>query len=217
MWVTSINPYFTFNYSQPEDYHFSHDSVFLARRVFELVAGRLSPQSLVLDLCSGCGIVGLDFGFHCQKELDFAPSCDFVEVQETYQPHFIENVRRLAPDNPQSLRFLSENYAALQSPQYANRYDVVLCNPPYFRIGQGKTSPSEFKNRCRFFIDSDFPTLLRTLVHTLRETGEAYILLRDLSDHSTDPLAEARRELAQTAQINVLRDIRGTALVRIKK
>ncbi|MBV2168118.1 MAG: hypothetical protein KUL82_05355 [Bdellovibrio sp.] len=65
--MSSINPHYTFHYSQPEEYRFSHDSVMLARKVFERVSASAMENWRGLDLCSGCGIVGLDFLFHALK------------------------------------------------------------------------------------------------------------------------------------------------------
>ncbi|MBY0451861.1 MAG: methyltransferase, partial [Bdellovibrionaceae bacterium] len=90
--MTSVNPHYTFNYSQPEDYRFSHDSVFLAREAFTLTRGQNLANTKVLDLCAGSGIVGLDFLFHrAQAGLSLPSLTDFLEVQEIYRPHFEAN------------------------------------------------------------------------------------------------------------------------------
>jgi len=161
--MTSINPHYTFQYSQPDEYHFSHDSVFLARKVFEEIRNENITQYEVLDLCAGCGIVGLDFLFHCNKELNLFPKrCDFVEVQEVYEDYFKKNASNISKN---ICHFLNMNYSKLT--QENRKYDLILCNPPYFNLGQGALSPSTFKNRCRFFIDSDFNTLLTTIKQTM--------------------------------------------------
>ncbi|MEN0059990.1 MAG: methyltransferase [Bdellovibrio sp.] len=214
--MSSLNPHFTFHYSQPEEYHFSHDSVFLAREAFAQMPPGL--QGLRgLDLCAGCGIVGLDFLYHLrQNQRTPFTDFDFLEVQALYQPHFVENCRRFGEGLPSS-SFLLQNYDILQTPEFRGRYDVILSNPPYFRPGQGKMSPSEFKNRCRFFLDSDFQNLLQALDNALSDSGRAYILLRDLQDHGWNPLAEARCLLAGRRELTVIADVRGTPLVRVEK
>ncbi|MDG0816879.1 RsmD family RNA methyltransferase [Bdellovibrio svalbardensis] len=211
--MSSINPYFTFNYSQPEEYRFSHDSVFLARQVFELMTPEEIQNIKGLDLCSGCGIIGLDFIFHCQKEWGKTPrSFDFLEVQDVYRSHFVENVTRLG-QVASSLQFVNQNYTALQNSENAGKYDLILCNPPYFFADKGTLSPSEFKNRCRFFIDSGFAELLLGISASLAENGKAYLLLRDLSEHGWHSLEEAKSILKGTLHIELLGDIRGTHFV----
>ncbi len=212
--MTSLNPHFTFNYSQPEEYRFSHDSVFLARQVFEFLPEDLSKMT-ALDLCSGCGIVGLDFLYHCKQEQRAYPArFDFMEVQEVYRDHFEKNLTAFAQQKP-AVNFVNLNYEALLTPEFSSRYDLILSNPPYFRTNQGKLSPSEFKNRCRFFIDSDFTNLIRGIDAALNPGGRAFVLLRDLQDHGWNLLEEARKILSGRREIKKVADIRGTPLVLI--
>lgn len=209
--MSSINTRPTFQYSQPDEYRFSHDSVFLAQFVFDRVKGRLSPEYAVLDLCAGCGIVGLDFMFHSQKELGFVPGqFDFLEVQEIYRSHFDQNVNRLG-EVDSKMRFLNANYSDLLN-AHASQYDLILCNPPYFLKNEGTLSPSDFKNRCRFFIDSDIETLVRSITYVLKPGGEAYLLLRE-----EKLLARIASLLVQNEVAQLVGDIRGTPLVIISK
>lgn len=218
--MSSINPHFTQSYSQPEEYHFSHDSVFLSRKVFEIIRDRnLAPQR-ALDLCAGCGVIGLDLMFHLLKDTKPVPEeFDFVEVQEIYEDHFQKNVSTLLTNLPASTQFnfLNQNYAELRhNIKYKDRYDLILCNPPYFRVGQGKMSPSEFKNRCRFFIDSDFSELIRAIEYTLSPTGKAFILIKSLEKHGVK-IEKELQALSPQLEVLSLGLIRTTDLFEITK
>lgn len=213
--MSSINPHFTFTYSQPEEYRFCHDSVFLARTVFEV-----HPQEKkvlkALDLCSGVGIIGLDYLFHLRfSNREMPHFFDFLEVQNSYRSFFGENVKQLGEIRSE-LRFLNQNYEVLLNKEYEAQYDLILCNPPYFRLGLGMLSPSEFKNRCRFFIDSDFKTLFQAIHSSMKPDGHAYVLLRDLKENGIDTFKEAESMLRGKRTIEMIANIRGTPLVLIK-
>ncbi|WP_374029089.1 methyltransferase [Bdellovibrio bacteriovorus] len=215
--MSSINPHYTFQYSQPEEYRFSHDSVFLARRVFEFVKDDDWDQARGLDLCSGCGIIGLDFLFHLQNETGKSLAAfDFLEVQSLYHDHFTKNLCELG-ETKTACHFINDNYQVLSTEPFKESYDIVLSNPPYFQVGQGKLSPSEFKNRCRFFIDSDFRSLILGIENSLAPQGRAFVLLRSLADHGMSYLKEAERLVSKRVSIQSLGDIRGTDLVLLKK
>lgn len=203
--MSSINPHYTFEYSQPSEYRFSHDSVFLARRVFEILRDEQKTPTSILDLCSGCGIIGLDFLFHQRQEKQALPDfCDFLEIQSSYQSHFQENLRRFGPTKT-DLKFLEKNYDALKETSFTNKYDLIITNPPYFIAQEGTLSTSEFKNRCRFFLDSTPENLMACIENSLQIEGSAFVL--------------SRRDLRATGrlQIEKLPDIRGTALYRFIK
>lgn len=213
--MSSINDHPTFQYSQPEEYRFSHDSIFLARKVYEIKRQENLSQLKCLDLCAGCGVIGLDFMFHCFYESkQMVKTFDFIEVQSLYEKHFIKNTDILnIPQTP--LNFINANYQDLLNSDFNIKYDLILCNPPYFQVGQGKLSPSEFKNRCRFFIDSDYKNLLLFIEKTLAPGGQAYLLLRDLEDHGISYQQEAQKILPPNIKFEHLGEIRGTDLIRL--
>lgn len=215
--MSSVNLYYTFNYSQPAEYRLSHDSVFLSRQVFEKLESLDLTGAAGLDICAGAGVVGMDFLFHRRKAQQTVPErFDFLDVQDVYLPHFAENKKRLG-DIPTNLNFVLRNYNDLQTDEFHNKYDLILSAPPYFLPSQGKLSPSEFKNRCRFFIDSDLRNLLLGIHHSLKSSGHAFILLRDLPEHKYNVIREAETICEGLLEFSVLGDIRGTHFVGLNR
>ncbi len=178
--MSSINSFPTFKYAQPESYHFSHDSVFLAHQIFEKHSQEIShPGYDILDLCAGCGVIGMDLLFHQLKESSFQGEIDFLEVQEIYQIYFEKNQQTLQncfPAKKLKMNWRQKNYADIK--EY-KKYDLIISNPPYFLKESGLLSDNEFKNRCRFFLDSSWNEMIFFMKNSLKENGKVYFLVRE--------------------------------------
>lgn len=210
------NSHYTYDYFQPKEYHFSLDSVFLAQKVAELTKNNNLDVLKVLDLCAGCGIIGLELSLHSPKHL----SIDFLEIQDVYRSYFEKNVEMIYPDKVNKLElyhFLNLNYESLLKPEFENSYDLIVCNPPYFFKGEGLLSPSEFKNRCRFFLDSNFKTLIEATLHALKKGSCAYLLVRSGVHHGRSPINEINDILNASGVAKIIDNVRGTDIVEIRK
>ncbi len=205
---------YTYDYSQPEDYRFSLDSVLLAKKVAETLKMSPHPEKMhILDLCSGCGVVGLELNFHL-KTLN---KIDFLEVQEVYKSHFDKNVDQARSLNSE-FHFLNMNYTELISDQYFEKYDVIVSNPPYFFLGEGLLSPNnDFKNRCRFFIDSDFYNLIKAILYALKPNGRSFLLARPGTHHGRNLLEEIKKHSIGLARVQVMDKVRGTDIIELIK
>lgn len=208
------NSIFTYEYNQPEDYRFSLDSVFLAQKVAEdLKKNEKNGPLTALDLCAGCGVIGMELHFHYPHIKKF----DFIEVQNLYQPYFSQNIAQVK-NSETSFHFLNLNYSELLSyDEYKNKYDLIVSNPPYFFIGEGILSPNEFKNRCRFFIDSDFNTLIKSIIHALKTNAHAYILVRSGNHHGRNIIDFIQDIVRESADVAIFDEIRGTLVVKLTK
>jgi tRNA1Val (adenine37-N6)-methyltransferase len=211
-----LNLPFTYNYKQPEEYHFSLDSIHLAK----FVAKQLQSQSLldlenlrVLDLCAGCGVIGIELLWHLQA----IRQIDFIEIQDIYTECFQHNMKQV---NRPEVRYHWHvlNYDELHAKKWECSYDLIISNPPYFHPGHGMLSPSKFKNRCRFYLDSSFQSYIRALENSLAPQGKAYFLLRPLAHHGLDLFADIQKMLLKTSVIvKKMSPIRGTDIILLEK
>lgn len=210
----SKNSIYTFDYFQPSEYRFSLDSVFLAQLVAKKYENHPQLSELsILDLCSGCGVIGLELAIH----LNTIRNIDFLEVQEIYQTYFEKNLTGIKGDAQDiNFKLIQNNYETFNLDE-SKRYDIIVSNPPYFFKEEGLLSPSELKNRCRFFLDSNFKELIACILRSLKVGGEAFVLLRPGVHHGRDLFNELKSLIGDDASAEIFGEVRGTNVVRIIK
>lgn len=164
------------DYFQPDFYHFSQDSIFLARKVSQYLHENGTANKLhCMDLCAGCGVVGLEIA----SEALLIETMDFIEIQSDFEPCFWQN-KELILGNNNSIAIDYHVTAANQlSEKFHNRYDLVVCNPPYFDPASGRLSPDSKKNRCRFFMDSSLQEIMKVALNCLADDGVFFFLSRE--------------------------------------
>ena len=218
--MSSINHFSTFTYSQPHEYRLSHDSVFFARRVYEIICNESIEVSKSLDLCSGSGVVGLDLLFHMSegKQNSMPDEFEFLEIQNEYEPHFNTNVKTLNSIKSLDTKIVFSN-TSYSDQSYLdknrNAFDLIVCNPPYFRLGMGKMSSSEFKNRCRYFIDSSFKSLIESVEILLKDGGVCFLITRPLEHHNIDVIRDIKKHC--NLDIQILNPVRKSLFIKLSK
>lgn len=148
-------------------FSFSLDAVLLA----DFVKSVSRPDRKAVDLCAGNGAVGLFIG------KKFAGRIDQVEIQS-----------RLADMNQRSLelngltdrikvynRDLKDAFSFLEK----DSYDVVTCNPPYFKtLPQSKKNPNQYLALARHEIAVTLEDTVKVTSGLLKTGGKAYYVHR---------------------------------------
>ena len=148
-------------------FSFSLDAVLLA----DFVKSVSRPDRKAVDLCAGNGAVGL---FISKK---FAGRIDQVEIQS-----------RLADMNQRNLelngltdrikvynRDLKDAFSFLEK----DSYDVVTCNPPYFKtLPQSKKNPNQYLALARHEIAVTLEDTVKVTSGLLKTGGKAYYVHR---------------------------------------
>ncbi len=148
-------------------------------------AGREQVRGRVLDLGTGCGVVGLGLA------LDHP---DFFGIGLDLNPdmlrHARENARRLG---------CAERFALLRADACApwglapESMDLVLCNPPYRDPGRGRICPDEARTLARFERRAGLEDFVRAAAYLLRNRKSCvFIHLAERVDELLDLLRASR-------------------------
>ncbi len=192
----------TADYSQPDFYRFSEDSVQLAK--FVAVNFNMKSNLHILDLCAGSGIVGIELANSINN--DSIDHLDFCEYQSDFIPHIKTNIKQQLCHQMLDYNIISSSFKDLDG-----SYDLIVCNPPYFKDGSGKRSPdSPQRNRCRFFIDSDPKDLFDTTMKLLKCGGQAFFLLRTSEKW-------VQKELKYNEKLKIVGQVSGANIVSLLK
>lgn len=167
--------------SQPESgFRFSMDALLLAA-----FAGREQVRGRVLDLGTGCGVVGLAMA------LDHP---DFFGIGLDLNPdmlrHARENVRRLGFEGRFSLLQADACGPWGLAPE---SMDLVLSNPPYRDPARGRICPDETKTLARFEYRAGLGDFVRAAAYLVRNRKSCvFIHLAERADELLDMLRASR-------------------------
>jgi tRNA1Val (adenine37-N6)-methyltransferase len=157
------------HYSQPSFYHFSQDSIHLAK-VAAMDFPERKDDLRVLDLCSGCGVVGIEFSFFWSRPIGLS----FCEKNIKYQFYLKENLEKFLPDLSVD-EYWFDFTEMLKIAKEKLSFDIILLNPPYYNFDSHRVSQNLDK-RMAHFHQSDFWIKLDELLeHALcPENGRFY-------------------------------------------
>jgi tRNA1Val (adenine37-N6)-methyltransferase len=153
------------DYSQPDFYRFNQDSLELVKRVKHNV----DKCESILDLGAGCGVIGLELArFYLPHTLAL------VELQQDYEPLLQHNLSFLMPGTECSVHIKS--FAQWRP---TKKYEIIVCNPPYFLPGRGQKSKDPRRDLARSFHQDNWKELLCCIERSLTFEGKAFLVLKN--------------------------------------
>jgi tRNA1(Val) A37 N6-methylase TrmN6 len=158
------------DYSQPDFFKFGDDSLFLAKVVQEYIKSNLNLKiENCLDLGSGCGVIGLELVSNNSS----IKSLTSIELQVEFETHLKDNSLHKKKENTFEHSILISDFRNLELEE---KFDLIVANPPYFSENEGRPSPNQNKNECRFFINGELDSWL-SFVDTRLNEGGVFIFL----------------------------------------
>ena len=144
-------------------YRFSLDAVLLSHFVKPL------PGQQVLDMGAGCGIISLIL---CYR---------FPDIRVTaleLQPQLISLIRHNITQNnfDTRIQILRGNLRRIKKLTAAERYDQVVCNPPYGSRGSGRQNINDEMAVARHEIVCNLEDIVQAISYSLRNRGRASII-----------------------------------------
>lgn len=152
------------DYLQPEFYRFNEDSL----KLVHLIKEKLSACSAILDLGAGCGVIGIELSSHFNPAL-----LTLVELQNEFHDFLQQNCQKFVKANFEV--FITS--FGLWNPLY--KYDLVVCNPPYYLPHSGQQSPDERRGRARSFIYENWEVLIQCIDRSLSNKGRAFLVIKN--------------------------------------
>lgn len=132
---------------------------------------RIKAHDRVLDLGTGCGVIGLGILLrHGPADvgvvgLDKDPDMIASARANVAALGLGEHMDMVMGDVGVASRFLRPEWA-----------DVVMCNPPYRVLGRGKTCPRDSRTHARFQVSAGLDDFLVASAHALKNRGRIYLV-----------------------------------------
>ncbi len=154
------------NYVQPDQYHFSQESIGLSQWASQRVNSN-EPLD-ILDVGAGCGVVGIEW-FYARNNID---KVTLIEKQSVFLSSQKENIKGYE----QSFLLLNEDFLQYK---FKTKLDVILTNPPYFIKERSRPSVLEIRNTCRQIEEVNLKKWFSQMFEILKDDGHLFFVFRN--------------------------------------
>lgn len=132
---------------------------------------KVRDKDKIVDLCSGNGAVSLYMS--CFNRAHY----DAIDIQ----PEIADQAQRSVELNKLENRITVHNFNALEAPKKLKKdyYDMVVVNPPYFKVPEGHViNPDEKKALARHEIAINLEQIVKVSSDLLKMKGKMYMVHR---------------------------------------
>lgn len=148
-----------------DSYRFSVDSILLLNFI------RVKNYEKIIDLGTGSGIIPLLL-FGKRKGL----SIYGIEIQKDLADMARRSVELNKLQN--YITIIQEDFRNLKNIFKNQQFDVVVSNPPYISLGQGKINPSSSRAIARHEIKGDLEDIISVSNYLLKNKGRIYLIYK---------------------------------------
>lgn len=141
-----------------QGYRFSIDAVLAAHFC------KTGPDDQVLDLGTGCGVIGLILA---HRNPALRVTC--LEFQDDLARLAQDNV--LANNMDSRISVIEGDLRSIGDHIPPETFDLVVCNPPYRDPGRGRINPADQKARARHEIDATLEDVVRAAAYAVKNRG----------------------------------------------
>lgn len=169
-----------------QGFRFGLDSLLLA------CFASCKPWNQVLDLGTGCGVVGLGL---CLVHMEKNPGVLGLDIQAEMVDAARRNAHRLGLDHMYSARQGDVREYRSNPDIQPESFDLVVCNPPYRQGSQGRQPEDWGKRQACFEESAELRDFMRVAMYSLKNRGRvSLVYLAERMTFLFHVLAEAKLE-----------------------
>ena len=150
-------------YQDTDYFKFSLDSILLAEYT------TLHGKDKIIDLCTGNAPVPMILSTKYKNKMVG------IELQEEIYKNAIDSIKYNNLDN--QIEIINDNVKTANKYFPGNIFDVITCNPPYFRYnGKSLVNKDEIKSISRHEIAINLKELVQTINYLINNKGTLYMV-----------------------------------------
>ncbi len=148
-------------YQLEDGFKFSLDAILLAEYT------KVKEDLKILDMCTGNGVVPLILSTKTNSEIVG------FEIQEIIANIAKKSVQINKLDK--QITIINDDIKNIQSYYKTNFFDIITCNPPYFKKNSSLKNINEYKNIARHEIKIDLEEIFKLSYKNLKDNGILYL------------------------------------------